>query len=458
MYCTNKEYQCIDDWISNKYILNPKSSFRILQLNVRGMNELSKFDVIKETLQRYGEKVDVLVLGETWVKADRVCLYAIAGYRSVFSCRNDSHGGLAVFVRNELQMDVCRNIVIEGFHHIHCRFKFEANAINLHAVYRPPSFDVRRFLHEIEGMISLSKNNEKCVLVGDLNIPLNITTNNIVGEYIRLLETYNMLPTNTVVSRQSSNNILDHVVCSTSMIEDVFNETIFTDVSDHCLICSSINMKCHTSESTLHKRIIDHSRLNELFERSILNIPQNLSVNERLNYVITHYNEILNDCSRLVTQRVKLKGSCPWMTLDLWKLIKIKDKLLKKKRNNPNDNHTTELFAHVSKILQDKKAKTKRDYYEGLLSGNNQKAAWKIIKNVMGNQKSNSKPTAIRNGAQLITDPQQVCSSFNDHFCAIGPKLSSTINTNRNINRFGTLGSLQSTIFLNPFQETRSYY
>lgn len=234
------------------------------------------------------------------------------------------------------------------------------------------------------------------------------------------------------------------------MTKTIVNETIFTGMSDHCLICSTINMKCHTSENTLQKRITDHSRLNQLFTQSIANLPQNVSANERLNYVISTYNEILNDCTRTVTQRVKLKGSCPWMTLDLWKLIRIKDKILKKKRNNPNDNHTAALLAHVSKKLQEKKAKAKREYYERLLNGNNNKSAWKLIKNVIGNQRNVGNPTAIRNQGQLITDPQQVSVSFNDHFCAVGPNLSSTIMSSRNINRFGTLGSLQSTIFLKP--------
>lgn len=273
MYCVNKEYLCIEDWISNKHVVNPKSAFRVLQLNVRGMNELNKFDDIKQTLERYGEQVDVLVLGETWLKPERVCLYEINGYKGIFSCREESHGGLAVFIRNELNMEICSNVVIEGSHHIHCRLLSQGKAVNLHAVYRPPSFDVRRFLHQIEGMLSSASAGDKSILVGDFNIPLNIVNNNIVGEYLRLLETYNMMPTNTAVTRPSSNNILDHIVCSKSMTETIVNETIFTGMSDHCLICSTINMKCHTSENTLQKRITDHSRLNQLFTQSIANLP-----------------------------------------------------------------------------------------------------------------------------------------------------------------------------------------
>lgn len=449
MYC-NKSFICIEDWIKNKYVLSADSSFKILQLNIRGINDLAKFDSFKEILHRYGDRIDVIVLGETWIKAERVNLYEINGYNAIFSCRNDSHGGLAVFVRKELVVDVCRNTMIDGFHHIHCRFQSQGKPVNLHAVYRPPCFDVRRFLFEIENMISASNNNDRCILVGDTNIPINITSNNIVREYMRLLEAYNLVTTNTSVTRPSSNNVLDHVACTDSMTETLVNETAFTDLSDHCLICSSFNMTCHTSIKTLTKRIIDHSRLNHLFTQTITNLPQNATANEKLNYVINGYNAHLEECTKIVSAQAKLKGFCPWMSLDLWRLIRIKDNALKRKRKNPNDARAAELLTHVSRMLQDRKAKTKREYYERMLNGSNQKAAWRLIKDVTGKKGNHEQPVALREGAHIITDPQQICSRFNEYFCEVGPNLASTVNTNRNINRFRTLPSQQSSMFIRP--------
>lgn len=86
MYC-NRSYDCVEDWIVNKSN-HTRFNCKLLQLNVRGINELSKFDSIKEILDRSQERFDVIVLCETWVRADRTQLYQIEGFVGTFSCRN----------------------------------------------------------------------------------------------------------------------------------------------------------------------------------------------------------------------------------------------------------------------------------------------------------------------------------------------------------------------------------
>lgn len=246
MYC-NRAYDCVDDWIANKSIL-AHLNCKILQINARGINVLSKFDCIKELLERSRERFDVVVICETWIKPDRTHLYQIEGFVGIYSCRNESHGGLAVFTRADLHVEVLANRTIDGFHHIHCQFKSLSSPVDLHAVYRPPGFEVRRFFSELENIISAVRNGQKCILVGDTNIPTNMTSNNIVGEYIRLLASYNLVVTNTNTTRPASNNVLDHVICTDTLAEKVVNDTICTDLSDHSFVVSSIDMSCHTTK------------------------------------------------------------------------------------------------------------------------------------------------------------------------------------------------------------------
>lgn len=327
MYC-NRAYDCVDDWIANKSIL-AHLNCKILQINARGINVLSKFDCIKELLERSRERFDVVVICETWIKPDRTHLYQIEGFVGIYSCRNESHGGLAVFTRADLHVEVLANRTIDGFHHIHCQFKSLSSPVDLHAVYRPPGFEVRRFFSELENIISAVRNGQKCILVGDTNIPTNMTSNNIVGEYIRLLASYNLVVTNTNTTRPASNNVLDHVICTDTLAEKVVNDTICTDLSDHSFVVSSIDMSCHTTKKTLSKQITDHNRLNDLFRQSMINLPLTMTANETLEYVIERYKSHLKECTRTVTCQAKVKNNCPWMTLELWRLIKVKDKQLK---------------------------------------------------------------------------------------------------------------------------------
>lgn len=114
----NSSFACIEDWIKNKNI-SPVSSLNIIQLNIRGINQLSKFDCVGELLQRLGKRIDIIVLGETMLKDDRTSLYNLSGYRSFFSCRKEAGGGLAVFCLADLNVEVRENRVLAGLHHIH---------------------------------------------------------------------------------------------------------------------------------------------------------------------------------------------------------------------------------------------------------------------------------------------------------------------------------------------------
>lgn len=351
----NHVYECIDDWLMNKYTAM-NESLNIMQLNIRGMNDLAKFDCFKEVLHRYGKNVDVVVLCETWIKDDRTCLFELDGFKGIFSCRTDSHGGLVVYIRDNIVADVYLNAVLDGFHHIHCRLSTHGNPIDFHAMYRPPSFDIRKFLYEVENILSSVPRGYECILVGDMNIPVNLASNNVVCEYVRLLASYNVFVTNTCVTRPASGNVLDHVACSAILANNVVNETVFVDFSDHSIIMSSFGTRCRSSVTILQKRIVDHRRLSELFRESMNGLPQSCAANDKLLYLIDCYNVNLAQSSKIVSMRAKLKGHCPWMSMDVWWLMKEKEKLFKKKRRNPQNEQTAELFAHVSKLLSKKKS------------------------------------------------------------------------------------------------------
>lgn len=301
----------------------------------------------------------------------------------MFSCRNGSHGGLAVFVRSDLKSNVKNIVEVDGFHHIHLRLHLLSRCLDLHAIYRPPSFDSRRFIAELDQMYSGVRKGNDCLVVGDMNVPINQASNPFVTEYLQLLEAYNMFATNTNVTRPISNNILDHVVCSEQLATTAVNETIEIDFSDHCLIVSTFKLSSPIQTKSLSKNIVDHRRLNERFSSAINELPDTLSASDKLLHVVDLYKTLLVQCTRTVSMQAKIKGNCPWMNLDIWKLIRIKDKLLKKSKRNPADTNAKMLLEHVSNLLRSKKAQAKTDYYQTLLTRSGQRDAWKIVNNAL---------------------------------------------------------------------------
>ena len=292
-------------------------TLRILQFNIRGMNDPDKFDHVKEILTLYPNPIDVVALGETWIKKDRVQHYQIDGYKSVFSCRPDSRGGgLAVFVRDSIVFDTVCNTHSRGLHHINLRLHGMGASLQVHAVYKPPSYRTTEYLDKLESILALQNREASCVIVGDVNIPYNQLENGSVQEYINQLKCYNFCVTNSFPTRPATGNLLDHVVCSEDLQASLLNETVHSDVSDHCMILSSFKLQRSITLRALEKMVVDHTKLNEAFAAEVRNMAQGTPENN-LKYVSELYQRLKKQFSRKVVIRAKIKGYCPWMNLPL---------------------------------------------------------------------------------------------------------------------------------------------
>lgn len=138
------------------------------------------------------------------------------------------------------------------------------------------------------------------------------------------------------------------------------------------------------------------------------------------------------------------------MSFNIWKLIQIKESILKKRRRSPNDQHLAGLLAHVSKKLQNEKAASKRNYYGNLLSNGDQKTAWRVINDALGRRSQRTNPSELCTNGRTTKDPNEICQLFNDFFCNIGPSLAATMISDRNISKFGTITPLRWNIYLRP--------
>lgn len=424
---------------------------RILQFNIRGMNEPEKLDYVRELLTMYPHKIDVVVIGETWIKEDRIQCSQIVGYRSIFSCRPESQGGgLAVFIREPIVYEIVSNTHNQGLHHIHIHLDAGAE-FHLHAVYRPPSFSCSAFLEKFEAVLSAHVRSN-CVIVGDVNIPFNQMDNTIVQEYSNQLQCYNFAVTNSYTTRPSSGNILDHVVCSESLQSVVMNETIHSDESDHCLILSTFKLQKTVTVRSLEKTIVDNTKLNAAFVTGLSNLPQS-SPENRLKYVVSMYQELKEKFSRKVTVQAKIKGYCPWMTFNLWKLIRIKENISRSYRKHPTNTQQQELWLHISRKVQQAKRLAKKNYYSKIFSTTNQTNMWRNLKNIMGCQKTSKDAIKLQIGPDVVEQGETVANSFNEYFCTVGLQLASSINSSRDINKFASLSPLSSSIFLRPASE-----
>lgn len=452
---TNKNnyfHNTVDELSRNICRTTCRNPLRILQLNIRGMNNLDKFDDLKLLLTRYPGTIDVLVIGETWVKNERKNLYNIEGYKSIFSCRPDSlGGGVAVFIKETIRFNEILVEHTDGYHHVHVRLNVGSH-FNIHAIYRPPSLEPLVFMPKLEAILAESNRNASCVIVGDINIPVNQTSNKLSEDYLNLLACYNFSITNSYATRPASNNVLDHVVCSESLFSSVVNETTSTELSDHSMILSTFNLQKTVTKILLEKTITNYVKLNEAYHIALRNLPEG-SPEEKLIYAIDKYQLLKAQYSKTVSVVANIKGYCPWMTLDLWKLSKMKDNVLSNSKKRPNDNHLKELLEYVSKLLQTEKQRAKRAYHSKLLSSGNQREIWRNVNSIIGRNVRDTNSISLSINGQQTSHGPTISNYFNNFFSTIGPQLASTIISERNVNKFNTLSPFRNSIFLQPTTE-----
>lgn len=351
---------------------NPDKSsknLRILQWNVRGVNNLEKFDSVLQFLDHCIVPVDVVILGETWLKLEHTSIYNIPGYSPYFSCRNSSNGGLVMYIQNNIKHRVIANEEYEGLHHLHVELNINGHCYDIHGVYRPPLFDSHLFCDTLERWMHLTNINHSCFIIGDVNIPINLSSNNVVMKYKNLLESYGFICTNTFPTRPSSGNLLDHVVCKIDDATLIRNDTVFSTVSDHLPIVSSLKLSSSKEPVIVTKQVTDHQELQTQFRNFINNLGPVQDANATLTNIINTYNEIFNRCTKTVSKTIKMKNSnCPWMSYDLWVLIRIKNNYLRRLKQNPLDAHLKTMLDHISKKVDKAKKMAKKQYYENLLN------------------------------------------------------------------------------------------
>ncbi|KAL1376335.1 hypothetical protein pipiens_016954 [Culex pipiens pipiens] len=396
--------------------------------------------------------IDVIVIGETWIKQGRSQYYNIPGYHSAFSCRKTSAGGLAIFVRNDLNFEAKTNVADGGFHHISVKVDKSPSSVFVHGLYRPPSDDTSRLFSAIEEILANSDPASPCFIVGDVNVPVNQPHNVNVRRYNQLLNAFSATVSNTIITRPISNNLLDHVVCSIADSTRVSNYTMPCELSDHSYVLTVFKLKADHQRKVLTKTWVNYALVDAEFQRFLENFNQNsLPVDECLQSITGTFSQLIQANSRTRTVEVKVKNDCcPWYNFDIWKLGNIRDSILKRWKRNRQDQHLSELLARANYNLSEAKKRAKKQYHTKLFNNGNAKLLWGRINELMGGKSRTNSAPSLEVNQNIEHDPVTVANLFNDHFVSVGDNLASQLTSDGNINRFNTMKRSNISIFLRP--------
>jgi exonuclease III len=400
-----------------------------MQINIRGINKVSKFDKFKLMLSQLQNKLDIIVIGETKLKPRfPINLYNLPGYNRLAACRSCAEkgaggGGLLVFIRKEFKIINQQSVSIGGaskfsFQKIHIQLKNDHKTFSMTAYYRPPeSNNAEEFMKDLETV--LNESSGMSCIVGDININ-SIDDSKLASSYLGLLTSYDFNIMNNLPTRNVSGKTIDHFVCNFSHEATISNSTITMrdDFSDHCMIVTTLDAISPPKTAKFKSILkVNHPKLKQIFSQRIT-APDLLSCCDP-NLIANNLTKIIqiaiHDSTTESKINVKNERVFEWYNERVRNAMSRKEKLATKvRRNRRNRAAKIDLrnaSIHLRAVMREERKKSD----EAKFNCRDQKQLWKNINETLGREKSKH-INALRFGDAIIDDERIMAEKMNDHF------------------------------------------
>ena len=133
-----------------------ENDFTVLQINIRGLLN-KQHDLLKLANEIAGkQKIDVMILQETWLTNANQHLVQIPGYKHYVKYRTGKKGGgVSILVSNELTSRLCNNIEFNETYLESCNIEIQLPQTKLlvSSVYRPPNTSEKQFNSAFEKLM-----------------------------------------------------------------------------------------------------------------------------------------------------------------------------------------------------------------------------------------------------------------------------------------------------------------
>ena len=383
--------------------------------------------------------LDILGFCETRLNDEILNLYKINNYNLVSNCRNTKGGGVALFVKDDIEYSIINEITfmkesIETLF-IKCKRKTDVNIVGI--VYRRPNSNIRSFLDYLDLIVQKIKNMKlRCNIMGDFNLDLlKYENNNYVKEYISIMLScgfFSLINRPTRVHGNSA-TLIDHLWSND--FEIVHNGGILvSDTSDHFTLFSYIQPQNsnHDDVKVINYRLYDQESIN-LFNSKLSGVLNDILVSDDANECYerfhNHYSEIFFSCFPLKFKALKMKTfKKPWINNDLKILIKDRHKLQLKYLKRPLTYEFS--YKKLRNELNNKLKLAKIDYFNNRLNeaASSSKETWNVINNILNkNSKNRVHIKSLKKDDDILDDTQDIVEYVNEYFTNIGSTLASTI-------------------------------
>lgn len=265
-------------------------------------------------------ELDILCITETWLNDNSTDTFVISEscpvhYQFYHVARsNNKGGGIGAYI--SIRFHVTKNsndINYESFEKMELLIKNENSIFRLVVIYRSPSFSISNFLKDFEDYLEiLYSKDEKLLIVGDFNIPLN-KESYYGSKFQNILMKFNM-ENNVEDPTHIKGNTLDLVITEKeyNMVENV-NIYDELNITDH--YCVTFDFKVKEYKEYIEKTIwfrnikqINHEEFCFYLKKYLSDTDYELNVHQLTNL----YNTVLKNvlCKLAPLQKIVLRKKC----------------------------------------------------------------------------------------------------------------------------------------------------
>ena len=446
----NCDYVSIDDLTNCD--LND-TSLNILQYNVRGI--LSKTHDLTELLSTVAKnKIDAVVLCETWLTDTNTNCLLIPGYNYEGKVRsNKKGGGVGFLIRNDLkyrrktELEIKSEILENSFIELKCN----KENILIGSLYRPPNTNEKQFLASYKRIITKLSKQKLPYLIGlDHNMDLlKIDHHEPTSQFVELTLDKGLIPCVTRPTRitHTSATLIDNVFIDAKIHHNSRFSILAIDLSDHLpsLITipdifvtkltaikkevrkltdpkiakintdlenlnwdsilkvnkldvtsnktKTMNEICNNTSPNLDKGVRSNNQMKDPYVKCNNNTESDMTSNNRFEVFRRTLMETIN--THAPKKTITLKNThkpTPWLTTGIKKSSARIRKLYKSTLSKDKTTELINIYKTERNLLNKLKRKSKLYYYrfKCVEYRNNAKKLWQIINEVSGKIKDKS--------------------------------------------------------------------
>ena len=430
------KYYSVNDF----QLLKKSKKFNIFHSNINGLE--SKLDNLNEFLSGTSEKLDILALTETseMEEIGFIKNVEIDSYVKYHTPSNLSKGGTAIYVNVNFdhleRIDLKTSTSEIESTWVEIKNKSSKNII-VGSIYRHPHNNFNDFFQYLEKCLNKVVNENKEVYIcGDFNFDLlKIDTDNSIHHFFNLLCGYGFLPNIIQPTRvtEHSATVIDNIF-SNNIQEDIISGNILLTLSEHFSQFISVKReKIDLKKINIIQR--DYSKFSTESFRDDVSIQNwNYSHENAHDLFKDFFNKLEGSVNRhapmkkLTPKEIRLKNK-PWITIDIQKMIKIRNKVFARKKRQPNNENCKRLYNLLRNRVNREIKKSKKQYYTEFFEGNlnNIKKTWEGIRKIVNIKKMSSKTSQLNIGGKVIDDDKELANKFNDFFVNVGPNTENSI-------------------------------